>query len=154
MAFTPQGVPTQGMGFAIPADVVRDSVNRFKKVAQKQGTPKNQPATTADTSLSNAEKLFGLQLQDLNQELSDALGYLRGRGVLVTAVEPDSPADEAGLERGLVIYRAGNSETNSVKQIEELFRSVQSGTKLDFTVGVVRPRGQNQQLATLSMTAR
>jgi len=154
MAFTPQGVPTQGMGFAIPADVVRDSVNRFKKVAQKQGTPKNQPASTADTSLSNAEKLFGLQLQDLNQELSDALGYLRGRGVLVTAVEPDSPADEAGLERGLVIYRAGNSETNSVKQIEELFRSVQSGTKLDFTVGVVRPRGQNQQLATLSMTAR
>jgi len=154
MAFTPQGVPTQGMGFAIPADVVRDSVNRFKKVAQKQATPKTQPASTADTSLSNAEKLFGLQLQDLNQELSDALGYLRGRGVLVTAVEPDSPADAAGLERGLVIYRAGNSETNSVKQIEELFRSVQSGTQLDFTVGVVRPRGQNQQLATLSMTAR
>jgi serine protease Do len=154
MAFTPQGVPTQGMGFAIPADVVRESVDRFKKIAQKQPKPKNQPASAADTSGSNAEKLFGLQLQDLNQELSDALGYLRGRGVLITAVEPDSPADEAGLERGLVIYRAGNSETNSVKQIEELFRSVQSGTKLDFTVGVVRPRGQNQQLATLSMTAR
>jgi serine protease Do len=154
MAFTPQGVPTQGMGFAIPADVVRDSVNRFKKVAQKQATPKNQPASTADTSVSNAEKLFGLQLQDLNQELSDVLGYIRGRGVLITAVEPDSPADEAGLERGLVIYRAGNSETNSVKQIEELFRSVQSGTKLEFTVGAIRTGRQSRQLATLSMTAR
>jgi serine protease Do len=154
MAFTPQGVPTQGMGFAIPADVVRDSVNRFKKVAQKQATPKNQPASTADSSVSNAEKLFGLQLQDLNQELSDALGYIRGRGVLITAVEPDSPADEAGLERGLVIYRAGNSETNSVKQIEELLRSTQSGTKLEFSVGVIRPGRQTRQLATLSMTAR
>ena len=155
MAFTPQGVPTQGMGFAIPADVVRDSVNQFKKAAQKQGTPKNQPASTAaDTSASNAEKLFGLQLQDLNQELSDALGYIRGRGVLITAVEPDSPADEAGLERGLVIYRAGKSETNSVKQIEELLRSVQSGAKLEFTVGVIRPGRQTRQLATLSMTAR
>ena len=154
MAFTPQGVPTQGMGFAIPADVVRDSVNRFKKVAQKQATPKNQPASTADTSVSNAAKLFGLQLQDLNQELSDVLGYIRGRGVLITAVEPDSPADEAGLERGLVIYRAGNSETNSVKQIEELFRSVQSGTKLEFTVGAIRTGRQSRQLATLSMTAR
>jgi serine protease Do len=152
MAFTPQGVPTQGMGFAIPADVVRDSVNRFKKVAQKQVTPKNQPAST--TSVSSAEKLFGLQLQDLNQELSDALGYIRGRGVLITAVEPDSPADEAGLERGLVIYRAGNSETNSVKQIEELLRSVQSGTKLEFTVGVIHTGRQTRQLATLSMTAR
>src|SRR5256714_13927655 len=28
-AFTPQGVPTQGLGFAISAEVVRDSVNRF-----------------------------------------------------------------------------------------------------------------------------
>jgi serine protease Do len=154
MAFTPQGVPTQGLGFAIPAQVVRDSVNQFKKIAQKQPKPKNQPAPAADTSASSAEKLFGLQLQDLNQELSDALGYLRSRGVLITAVEPDSPADEAGLERGLVIYRAGTFETNSVKQIEELFRGVQSGTKLDFTVGVIRPRGQNQQLATVSMTAR
>lgn len=154
MAFTPQGVPTQGMGFAIPADVVRESVDRFKKVAQKQAKPKSQPASAADTPMSGAEKLFGLQLQDLNQELSDALGYLRGRGVLITAVEPESPADDAGLERGLVIYRAGNSETNSVKQIEDLLRGVQSGTKINFTVGIIHPRGQNQQLGTLSMTAR
>jgi serine protease Do len=154
MAFTPQGVPTQGMGFAIPAEVVRDSVNQFKKVAQKQPKPKSRAASAPDTSLSNAEKLFGLQLQDLSQELSEALGYLRGRGVLITAVEPGSPADEAGLARGLVIYRAGNFETNSVKQVEELFRGLQSGTKLEFTVGVIRPRGQNRQLATLSMTAR
>jgi serine protease Do len=154
MAFTPQGVPTQGMGFAIPAEVVRESVDRFKKVAQKQAKTKSEPASAADSSMSGAEKLFGLQLQDLNQELSDALGYLRGRGVLITAVEPQSPADDAGLERGLVIYRAGNSETNSVKQVEDLLRGVQSGTKINFTVGIIHPRGQNQQLATLSMTAR
>jgi serine protease Do len=154
MAFTPQGVPTQGMGFAIPAEVVRESVDRFKQVAQKQAKAKSQPASAADTSMSSAEKLFGLQLQDLNQELTDALGYLRGRGVLITAVEPESPADDAGLERGLVIYRAGNSETNSVKQIEDLLRGVQSGTKINFTVGIIHPRGQNQQLGTLSMTAR
>jgi serine protease Do len=153
MAFTPQGVPTQGMGFAIPAEVVRESVDRFKKVAQKQAKPKSQPASTTDTSMSSAEKLFGLQLQDLNQELSDALGYLRGRGVLIAAVEPESPAADAGLERGLVIYRAGNSETNSVKQIEDLLRGVQSGTKVNFTVGIIHPRGQNQ-LATLNITAR
>jgi serine protease Do len=133
---------------------VRESVDRFKKVAQKQAKPKSQPASATDTSMSSAEKLFGLQLQDLNQELSDALGYLRGRGVLIAAVEPESPAADAGLERGLVIYRAGNSETNSVKQIEELFRSVQSGTQLEFTVGAIRTGRQSRQLATLSMTAR
>ncbi len=40
MAFTPQGVPTQGLGFAIPAEVVRDSVAQFKKIAENKATPK------------------------------------------------------------------------------------------------------------------
>src|SRR5438067_12699922 len=40
MAFTPQGVPTQGLGFAIPADTVRTSVAQFKEVAKNQSAPK------------------------------------------------------------------------------------------------------------------
>ena len=153
MAFTPQGVPTQGLGFAIPADVVRDSVNRFKKIAQKQPAPKSQVRTN-EVSVSNAERLFGMQLQDLSRELSSALGYVQGRGVLITAVEPDSPADEAGIERGLVIYRVGQSDVNSVKQIENLFGRVQSGANVTFTVGVIRASGEDHQLATLTLAAR
>jgi serine protease Do len=153
MAFTPQGVPTQGLGFAIPADVVRDSVNRFKKTAQKPGKPKPQPAA-AESSVSRAEKLFGMQLQDLSGELSDALGYVRGRGVLITAVEPDSPANDAGIQRGLVIYRVGKSDVSSARQIDELLQAVDSGTSVEFTVGAMRARGQNHQLATVDVTAR
>jgi serine protease Do len=153
MAFTPQGVPTQGLGFAIPADVVRDSVNRFKKIAQKQPAPKNQPATNEEL-VSNAERLFGMQLQNLSQELSNALGYAQGLGVLITAIEPESPADEAGVERGLVIYRVGQSDVSSVKQVENLLGPVKSGTNVTFTIGVIRARGQDHELATLTMAAR
>jgi S1-C subfamily serine protease len=153
MAFTPQGVPTQGLGFAIPADVVRDSVNRFKKIAQNQPTQKTQPATSQAPE-SNAERLFGMQLQDLSEELSNALGYAQGRGVLITAVEPESPADEAGIERGLVIYRVGQTGVNSAKQVENLLSRVQSGSKVNFTVGIIRAGGQNRQLATLTLAAR
>ena len=153
MAFTPQGIPTQGLGFAIPADVVRDSVNRFKKIAQKQPAPKKQSAPS-EASVSNAERLFGMQLQDLSQELSNALGYAQGRGVLITAIEPDSPADDAGIERGLVIYRVGQSSVNSVKQVEDLLGRVQSGGNVTFTIGVIRGSGQYHQLATLTMAAR
>ncbi len=153
MAFTPQGVPTQGLGFAIPAEVVRDSVNRFKKIAQKQPEPANRPATS-EASASSAERLFGMQLQNLSEQLSDALGYAQGHGVLVAAVEPDSPADEAGIERGLVIYRVGKSEVNSVKQIDGLLGRVQSGAKVSFTIGVIRTGGRGRQLATLTMAAR
>src|SRR5437773_642260 len=153
MAVTPQGVPTQGMGFAIPADVVRDSVNRFKKIAQKQAGLQNE-AASVETSTSKAERLFGMQLQNLSEQLSDALGYAQGHGVLVAAVEPDSPADEAGIERGLVIYRVGKSEVNSVKQIDGLLGRVQSGAKVSFTIGVIRTAGRGRQLATLTMAAR
>ena len=153
MAFTPQGVPTQGLGFAIPADVVRDSVNRFKKIAQKQRAPKTQLATS-EASVSNAERLFGMQLQNLSQELSNALGYAQGRGVLITGVEPGSPADEAGIGRGLVIYRVGQSDVNSVKQVEDLLGRVQSGANVAFTIGVIRASGQGRQLATLTIAAR
>ena len=153
MAFTPQGVPTQGLGFAIPAEVVRDSVNRFKKIAQKRAGLNNE-AASAETSASNAEKFFGMQFQNLSQELSDALGYARGRGVLITAVEPGSPADEAGIERGMVVYRVGKSDVVSVRQVEALLASVQSGSNINFTVGVIRAGGQNRELGTVSLTAR
>src|SRR5216110_1482606 len=116
MAFTPQGVPTQGLGFAIPAEVVRDSVNRFKQVAMKQGKLEGSPAA-AEPSSARVEKLFGMQLQDLSSELSAALGYLRGRGVLITAVEPGTPEDSAGIERGLVVYRIEKTQASSLKQI-------------------------------------
>ncbi|PYK66666.1 MAG: serine protease [Verrucomicrobia bacterium] len=152
MAFTPQGVPTQGLGFAIPAEVVRDSVARFKKIAQKQGAGTKE-AVASNTSTSNSERLFGMQLQDLSHELSDALGYAQG-GVVITAVEPGSPADEAGVERGLVIYRVGKTDVNSVTQLEKLLGSVQSGTSVNFTTGAIRANRQSQQVATLAMTAR
>jgi serine protease Do len=152
MAFTPQGVPTQGLGFAIPADVVRDSVSRFKKIAQKQPATKQQPSS--EISTSNAERLFGMQVQDLSRELSDALGYAHSCGVLITAVEPGSPADEAGVERGLVIYRVGQEDVNSVKQIENLLGRIQSGTSVNFVIGVIHAAGQVRQVATLTMAAR
>jgi serine protease Do len=151
MAFTPQGVPTQGLGFAIPADVVRESVKNFKTFAEKHPGGKNQPAVD---ETANAERMFGMQLQDLNEELTDALGYEPGQGVLISAVEPSSPADQAGVERGLVIYRVGKHDVNSVKDIENLLGRARSGTSVDFTVGVVRAGGAGKRLETVTLAAR
>ncbi len=150
MAFTPQGVPTQGMGFAIPADVVRDSVAKFKSVAQ------NPPPTAKENEppTGNADELFGLQLQDLAPELAQALGYTAGLGVLVTAVEPDSPADNAGFERGLVIYRIGRYAVHSVTQVERLLGRVSSGGNVTFAVGAARNDRAGQQVQTVTLTAR
>ena len=152
MAFTPQGVPTQGLGFAIPAVIVRESVAQFMKVAQKQPALQTDAIAT-DGSTSNAERLFGIQLQDLTEELTQALGYGAG-GVLVSAVEPGSPADDAGIQRGLVIYRVGKYNVSSVKQIEGLLARANSGTSVDFAVGIVRVGGGGQRVENVTLAAR
>lgn len=150
MAFTPQGVPTQGLGFAIPAELVQAKVEEFKKIAAGQKTGR-KPVTA-----SLARKYFGLQLQDLTRELSESLGYQPGSGVLVADVDARSAAEEAGIKRGLVVYQVGRYAVNSAKQVEELLETIGSGSTVDFSVGVIRRiRGQNvRQLQTVSVIAR
>ena len=140
MAFTPQGIPTQGLGFAVPAEIVRENVEQFKKIAQKQPAPKPGVVGQEATGSSNADRFFGLQLQDLTNDLAAALGYANGKGVLISAVEPESPADQAGIERGLVIYRIGKYEVNSVREVERLLARIDSGSSVDFALGIVRAR--------------
>lgn len=155
MAFTPQGVPTQGLGFAIPADMVRDTVANFRKIAQKKpATPSAQDRQSVRSTSSKAEEMFGMQLQDLTRDLTDALGYAAGRGVLVSGIEPESPADEAGIERGLVIYRVGKYDVNSTQDVERLLAKAQSGTNVDFVVGVIRGDGSGQRIETVTLAAR
>jgi serine protease Do len=153
MAFTPQGIPTQGLGFAIPADVVRESVEQFKKIAEKQPPPK-PGATNEETGSTNADRLFGLQLQDLTDDLAEALGLESGKGALISAVEPESPADQAGFERGLVIYRIGKYDVNSVKDVEHLLARADSGSSVDFAVGIVGRSGRGRRVETVNLEAR
>jgi len=153
MAFTPQGVPTQGVGFAIPGETVRETVAEFKKVAEQQRAQPPQQRADVNQPAGRADRLFGMQLQDLTPELTDALGLIPGRGVLISAVEPASPADAAGIERGLVIYRIGRHNVNSIKALEEWLSKAQSGSQADFVVGIARADGP-RQLQTVSLTAR
>ena len=153
MAFTPQGVPTQGLGFAIPAETVRTSVAEFKKIAQGQPAAKSTP-DPAEAAGSGAQRLFGMQLQNLTPDLTDALGYVAGKGVLISGVEPEGPADSAGIQRGLVLYRVGKYNVSSVKQVETLLARARTGTTVDFAVGVIRADGQGQRIATVSLAAR
>ena len=151
MAFTEQGVPTQGLGFAIPGEMVRETVAQFRKIAENQPAP---AAPDEPHDSSNAERLFGMQLQDLTPELTDALGLAAGRGVLVSSVEPGSPADGVGVERGLVIYRVGKYDVRSVAQVEKLLARARTGTTVDFTVGIIPGSGQASRTARVTLTAR
>jgi len=149
MAFTPQGVPTQGLGFAIPGEMVHTRVAEFKDIASGKKVVKVEKKALAG-------RFFGLQLQDLTPELSETLGFKPGTGVLIADVEQGSPAEQAGMKRGLVINQIGRYPVTSSKQIEELLAPIDTGSVVDFTVGVVRRiRGQAiQQVQSVTLTAR
>jgi S1-C subfamily serine protease len=59
-----------------------------------------------------------------------------GRGVLLTAIKPDSAASAAGLESGDVLYQLGPYYVNSVEDIETVLKSIPSD--VDARVGIVR----------------
>ena len=149
MAFTPQGVPTQGLGFAIPGDVVRDKVRQFTETAKRK--PAQKPVADAA-----ARRYFGLVLQDLTPELREKFGVANDPGVLIADVEAGSSAERAGISSGQVIHQIGRYDVDSARRVEELLDSFRTGWLADFTVSVVsRVRGELvRQPRTVTLKAR
>jgi serine protease Do len=144
MSFTPQGVPTQGIGFAIPGNVVRDKVEEFRRIERGEKLPEKP---------SLARKFFGLALQDVDEKLAASTGFREGGGALIAEVESKSPAAEAGIKPGMLVASIGRFEVNSTKAIEKLLRQVDTGGSVDFgiawfenTRGVKRVLGNSVRL--------
>ena len=65
-----------------------------------------QPMILASKAQFNGDESLqkmGLTLQDLTEELANQFGYSEDQGVLIADVEPDSPAEQAGLKPGQLI---------------------------------------------------
>ena len=78
----------------------------------------------------------------------------QGNGEIVDLTEGvKSVVRTTGVERGLVIYKIGTHNVNSVKEVETLLSRATSGTSVDFSIGVVRANGA-QRVETLTLTAR
>ena len=74
----------------------------------------------------------------------------------VADVDEGSPAEQAGMKRGLVINQVGRYPVTSSKQIEDLLAPINTGSVVDFSVGAMRRvRGQTiQQVQSVTLTAR
>ena len=81
----------QGLSFAIPIDVALHT--------------KDQILATGHASHAR----LGVMVQDLNQALADSFGLKRPDGALISSVDPDSPAAEAGLKPGDVITQVNGA---------------------------------------------
>jgi C-terminal processing protease CtpA/Prc len=88
---------------------------------------------------------LGIQLIEITPELRAHYGVARDAGVLVGAVEPDSPAAKAGIEVGDIITRAGGERLESVQDLTRMVREKKTGDTLKIEV--------SRNRATKSLTA-
>jgi S1-C subfamily serine protease len=62
-------------------------------------------------------------LEDLTPQLSRRLGISRDiKGVIVSEVDPSSPAADAGLRRGDIIQRVNRQPVTTTKEVEGILR--------------------------------
>ena len=74
-----------GIGFAVPSNMARSVVEQLAQYGEvRRGR-------------------LGVLIQDLTPELAEALELGMSQGAVVTRVEPDSPAQKAGIEAGDVV---------------------------------------------------
>jgi len=81
----------------------------------------NSGSTGRMGTKSENKTRWGLQLQELTPQISQQLGFENTDGVLVSQVEPESPADYAGLRQGDVILKVNQVDVSSPNEVVDAF---------------------------------
>jgi Do/DeqQ family serine protease len=121
---------SQGVGFAIPANMVRVVVAS----AKTGGSAVIRP-------------WLGAKLQAVTPEIADSMGLKRPAGALVTNVATNSPAANAGIKAGDLILSVDGQEVDDPNAFDYRFGTKQLGGSARLEV----LRGGREQTATVAL---
>jgi len=105
-----------GMGFAIPSQIVRPTVEtliKFGKVSHGH---------------------IGIGISDVTPENAKFFGETLASGAVVTQVDADSPGGKAGLQIGDVVTEIDGKKVTDAGELQVTVGQKQPGTKVDLTV--------------------
>jgi serine protease Do len=105
-----------GMGFAIPAQIVRPTVE----------------ALIRDGHVSHGR--IGIGVADVTPENAKFFDETNAMGAVVTQVEPDSPGAKAGLQIGDVVTAIDGNKVADAGELQVVVGQNKPGTKLELTV--------------------
>ena len=117
-------------------DLMRDgkSMDITAQVGKRPGEAAPKATEPAEKITPELALLNGIGLEDLNDDYREQLGLPRELGgVLVTAVDQDSPAADEGLQEGDVIFQVNLKPVADVAQFNAAVKRIK-GDKLLLTV--------------------
>jgi S1-C subfamily serine protease len=124
-----QNLPVESIGFAIPGERVKRWVE--EAIAVVEGRIKPPPERSAALAL---KEHFGLELRDCRPEESLQLGYQGRIGLLVTGVEKKSPAEAAGIQKGMLVVGLGQVPARTLDELPRKVRQLKKGEQVNVTV--------------------
>jgi serine protease Do len=107
---------SHGIGFAIPINMAKDIMNALLDKG------------------SVVRGYLGVYLQDLDKNLVTALGLKSNKGVLITNVIEDSPADKGGFKEGDVVIKADGKKIKDMNRLRNLVAMLKPGNTYQFIV--------------------
>src|SRR4051794_16266553 len=127
-----------GIGFAIPANMVRTVVH------------------SAETGGKIMRPWIGADLQDVTPEIADSLGFARPEGALLVKLHPASPLAKAGLDVGDVILAFEGKPIENAKEFSYRVATAAIGTSgiVEFERGGKRVETRVQLVSAPQTTAR
>ena len=105
-----------GLSFAIPIDVANDVRQQLVSNGRVQ------------------RGRIGVGIQPVTAALADSFGLDRPRGALVGSVEPDGPAEKAGLKSGDIILSVDGRQIERDAELPSIISSVKPGKQVQLDV--------------------
>ena len=119
-----------GIGFAIPANMARQILEQLVEYGEvRRGK-------------------LGIGAQALTPKLAQAFDIDRESGVVITLVEPESPADMAGLEVGDVVVVVGGRRVRDTNDVRNIIGLLRVGQRV--SMKVVRKGQEREITATIA----
>ncbi len=113
-----------GVGQHAKVGIIRDG--HRKEVDVKIG---KRPDTRklAKNRRPHQQEELGIRVTDITPETADRLNLPDAKGVMVSAVEPDSKGDQAGVQRGDVIKEINHRTVAGVADYSRILGNIKSG---------------------------
>ena len=147
------GTAIENIGFAIPEDVVIPWAN--DAIAVGKGL-KPAPVSPVASKLDVIHKTLGLTVRPLSPDDASQRGLQTNGGLLITHVDPGSPASDSGLKENMIIVMIGNRQITDAKSLPKELLQIQTGTNVRLQVIIIQSIGPMtvQRGGSVMLTAR